>query len=311
MLAVWVAVLEHRTGHWAGSAEFAAYNLWYSLKPLHLLVSLLRRLYYLMFAGTHWVGAAAAIYAWSTRGLFRSRGWSVAGLLVLGHVILVILLGGAALERYLLPVLPVVYLAMAAGIFALPRVANVLCGSVIFIGLAAGNWINPPYPFPYEDNLALVDFVKLQSDAAAYLSGSYSGARIETAWPLTLELSRPDLGFVLHPITVMPLRNYALRSLEAIDWRNVPVFVAFSKTWDPPVSLMHFGILRSLWKSAYGEVDATRSGIAAAVPFPRLAHFERRGQWVDIFVHPGALNSEHRMAAAYLDITTTRHTPSH
>jgi len=159
VLGVWVAILEHRTGHWAGSAEFAAYNLWYPLKPLHLLVSLLRRLYYLMFAGTHWIGAAAVVYAWSTRRLFRSRGWSVAGLLVLGHVILMVLLGGAALERYLLPALPVLYIAIAAAIFALPRVAKVLCGSAMIVGLAAGNWINPPYPFPYENNLALADFV--------------------------------------------------------------------------------------------------------------------------------------------------------
>lgn len=53
-----------------------------------------------------------------------------------------------------------------------------------------------------------------------------------------------------------PLRNYARRSLEAVDWQNVEVFVAFSKTWDPPVSLIHFGIVRTLLKSRLSRCRA-------------------------------------------------------
>ena len=81
-------------------------------------------------------------------------------MLALGHVILVILLGGGALERYLLPVLPIVYISITAGIFALPRVATGLCGSVMIIGLAAGNGISPPYPFPYERQFSARRFRK-------------------------------------------------------------------------------------------------------------------------------------------------------
>jgi hypothetical protein len=51
----------------------------------------------------------------------------------------------------------------------------------------------------------MIDFLDLQKMAAQYLVERYPRARIETIWPLTLELPRPELGFVSHPVAVAPV----------------------------------------------------------------------------------------------------------
>lgn len=287
VLGLWIAVLYRHTGHWAGNQGFVEYNVLLPLHPLRLLVALLRRFYYLFIAGFHWIGTAAIVLAWKKTAIFRRRSWAIAGTLVLAHVLLVSALGGAVLERYLLPVLPVVYAAMAAGLSVCKAPARVVWAAALILGVAAGNFLNPPYPFPYEDNLAFADFVRLQQRAAGYLLAACPGVRVETVWPLTLELSRPDLGFVPRRIPVQPLRNLSPQTLRALDWRQVQALAAFSRNWTPPLSILQFRPVEALWRRLYGGVrGASRREVAALVPFPAAAHFARRGQWVDIYLNP-------------------------
>jgi hypothetical protein len=286
LLAAWIAILTQRTGHWAGSSEFASYNLRYQLDPFRLAVSFLRRLYYVSIANFHWIGTIAIFLAWRRSRCFQTRPWRIGFLFVAAHLTLVALFGGASLERYLLPIMPVVYAAMAAALAAQLRSARVIGSSVLVAGLAAGNWINPPYPFPYENNLAVVDFVDVHKRAAAYLARAYPAARINTAWPLTEELAHPELGYVATPLTINSIPNLTAHSLEGLDWRRVQLLVTFSRDWDYPPNVMHLPSVRSLWQRHYGALAATRVETAAVVPLPLAAHFEQRGQWVDIFVNP-------------------------
>src|SRR5256885_16127577 len=102
----------------------------------------------------HWVGALAIVCAWRRSRVFHTRSWKIAWLVAGAHVAMYTLLGGAVLERYLLPVLPILYAAIAAALTVYSRWARVASAAALFAGLAAGNFINPPYPFPYENNLA-------------------------------------------------------------------------------------------------------------------------------------------------------------
>lgn len=286
-LAGWLLALKLGTGHWMGSDAFAEYNLLYLLHPVRLAVALLRRLYYLFVAGFHWVGSLAIVYAWRRSRLFFSRPWKVAWLLLAAHVLLVTVLGGAMLERYLLPILPIVYTAMAAGIAMLPKLPQRALTVLLLGGVAASNFINPLYPFPYENNLAFVDFLKLQMDATDYVEHWYPQARISTAWPMALELSHPDLGFVKQPMNVQFVRNFSPPALAGLDWSKVEVLVAFSRSWDPRHSLLHLGPVLRFWERYYGALpNARMRQVREQVPFPIEQHFERRGQWVDIYVNP-------------------------
>ncbi len=286
-LAAWLAALFHATGYWTGTPGFEQYNLFFPLHPVRLTVALLRRVYSLFFASFQWIGAFAIAFVWRTTRLFRSRSWKIAWSVAGAHIAMVTLLGGAVLTRYLLPVMPIVYAAMALGLATFPTRPQRICGAVLIVGLAACNFINPPYQFPYEDNLAFADFVQLQTSGAAFLDHWYGDARITTVWPLTRELTRPELGFVSRKIEVRTLRNLTPQTLQPVDWNNVDVFVGFSRTWDPAFSFTHFAPVRRFWQRFYGfSPNTTMEALRARVPFPVVAHFERRGQWLDIYVNP-------------------------
>jgi 4-amino-4-deoxy-L-arabinose transferase-like glycosyltransferase len=286
-LAAWIGVLSHATGCWAGDPAFVRYNLEYPLHPVRLVVTLARRLYFLFIANFHWIGTLAMVAAWRSSRIFRSRRWQVAWLMVAAHAVMLTLLGGAVLNRYLLPVLPIVFAAMAAAISLLPRAARITAACLLLAGVGASNWINPPYPFPFEDNLAYVDFVKLHSDAADYVQHWFLDPVVTTAWPMTAELSQPDLGFVQHGLRVAVLPNMAPRTLEALDWSKVQVLVVFSRDWDPSLNIMRLGPVLRFWERFYNFMPGSGAEEARLrIPFPAAAHFERRGQWVDVYVNP-------------------------
>jgi 4-amino-4-deoxy-L-arabinose transferase-like glycosyltransferase len=287
VLAGWIAFLAHQTGYWAGNPGFVAYNLEYPLHPARMAVTLVRRLYFLSFANFHWIGTMAIAVAWRTTPLFRSRRWQVAGLVVAAHVAMLSLAGGAVLNRYLLPVLPILFAAMAAGLSMLPRVPRLTATWLLLAGLVGSNWINPPYPFPFEENLAFADFVRLHQDAADYIQQRYAGPTVTTAWPMTAELAEPALGFVDRPLRVETLPDLRPETLGRLNWSQVHVAVVFSRDWDPPLNFARLAPVRWCWERLYGFVpSASAAETRARVPFPSAAHFERRGQWVDVYVNP-------------------------
>jgi len=286
-LGLWVLTLERRTGHWAGNPDFAQYNLFYPLAPLRLLATLLRRGYYLLFADLHWIGALAILYAWRRSRLFHTRSWRIAWLVAGAHVAMFTLLGGAALERYLLPILPILYAGMAAGLSFYSKRALLISAVALLAGLAAGNFINPPYPFPYENNLAFVDFVVLHRNAGDYLQRRHPSASVHTMWPMTAELSNPDLGFVRRSLTLHTVTDLTAADLGLMDWSQVQVLVVFSRTWNARYSLLRYKPLIELWERIYGAApNLTREEARARIPLFREAQFERRGQWVDVYVNP-------------------------
>jgi len=286
-LGVWLAALRVRTGNWAGNAEFVRYNVFYPLSPLRLGAALLRRLYFLLFADLHWVGALAILYAWRRSRVFHTRSWKIAWLVAAAHVAMFTVVGGAVLERYLLPVLPILYAGMAAGLSAYSRWARLASGAALVVGLTAANFINPPYPFPYENNLAFADFVILHRYAAGFLEARYPGARVATMWPMTEELSNPDLGYVRMASPVETLRELTGTDLERVDWNGTPVLVVFSRTWYPRHGVLNFPRLIEAWNRIYGDSpELNREQARARIPLALAAQFERRGQWVDIYVNP-------------------------
>jgi hypothetical protein len=286
-LAVWIAVLARTTGYWAGNPGYAAYNVYYPLHPVRLMTTLARRLYFLLLADFHWVGAIAIWYAWRKSSLFHTRSWRIAWLVVAAHVVMLTLFGGAVLERYLLPIMPILYTAMAAGLSLYPRTLQRVCAVVLLAGAAAANFINPPYPFPYEDNLAFTDFVRLQAETANYLQTWRPHARVSTIWPLTRELSHPELGYVKGRFAVEPLASLSRETLDRIDWSKVEILVAFSREWNPQLSIMNVAAVKSFWEKSMGRVsNGTAQEMRSRVPFPVEWHGERGGQWVDVYVNP-------------------------
>jgi hypothetical protein len=286
-LGIWLLVLARGSGTWAGNRDFLWYNLYYPLHPVRLTLAFLRRIFFLGFAHLHIIGIGAIVYACRRTRMFSSRAWRVTLVFSAVHVVVVTALGGAVLERYLLPIMPVFYTAIAAALTTLGRKPRVALSAALLLALAAGIYVNPPYSAPLEDNLAFVDYVKLHVEAAEYLERWYPGTPVHAVWPFWLELARPELGYVNRPIPTETVHDVSPAALAAMDWSKVRILIVCNQNLGSRIPLLKQGWIGEIRKRFYTLSKAPEeNAIRLAVPFRNVAHFQDRGQWVDIYVNP-------------------------
>ena len=300
VLAAWAGYYHHRTGFWTGNATYLQYNLYSTLNPVRILLCLLRRLHEVFIAGFNWIVAGAALLgAWWSRK--RTQGHTIIErrfalltvLLAAAYLLLLSVAGGAVLPRYTLPLYPPLMVLALSYVWRLPlRAAYACCivGAACFVG----SWfLNPPYPFPFEDNLAYADFIRLHQQGAHYLAlltarrrGEGSGpTRVLTAWPATDELETPDLGYVPRALDVVAVDGFGTRDFGAVQPASFDVLYYYSRKWEPADNWL----ARFSW---LGRLEARYFDYAPQVPetkleerfhLTRLARWERRGQWAAIY----------------------------
>jgi 4-amino-4-deoxy-L-arabinose transferase-like glycosyltransferase len=319
-LAAWALYYHHATGYWTGNSGYLSYNLYSTLSPVRVFWSLLRRAYELFIGGFNWLltAGAAAGFWWErkketrnskleTRGLkrvaifdFRSSIFDfrvpcpvsripnflflTAGLTAV-YLLLLSLVGGAILPRYLLPVLPLFYLVVVALVMRLPRFPARLILATTAACFIWAWFINPPYPFPFEDNLAYADFVRLHEQAAHYLETQPGQPRILTAWPATDELARPFLGYVQRPLRVVPVQGFAPQEFADVPPGSFDLLYLYSRRWEPPGNLVaRFpGWLRVQGRYFDYHPQVDPQDMVVHYHLRLLMEMEQRGQWVRIY----------------------------
>ena len=174
-LAIWFFALWHTTGHIFGDPGFTHYNIVYSLNPVRASVALLRRILLSLYRRLPLGGLDRDPFRLETsRHLFHSRHgkspgvssprtscWSACWAARNWNAICCPCCRWSTsrwAQRF-----------ECASALAIPR------RSGLASGLLAGLFLNPPFPFPYENNLALVDFVDLHRSAAQFLEKAYPG----------------------------------------------------------------------------------------------------------------------------------------
>ncbi|MBI3668123.1 MAG: glycosyltransferase family 39 protein [Acidobacteria bacterium] len=284
-LAAWLILLRSTTGYWGGNPEFERYNLGHALNPVRILAVLLRRVYQLGLSNFHWAATALIVWAWRTGRAFQDPRWRVPATVVAAYLGLHSVVGGAVLLRYLLPALALFYTAAAAALDSLRPRLRAAFFAVMLAGLAVSNWWNPPYPFGYEDNLAVTDFIRLQQQAAAWLSQHYPDRTITTAWPLTGALSNPLCGYVTRPLRVNPIEDFQLGAWSSLDPSRVDLLVLYSRSWEPEWGWQNWPPVAHLLERHFGyRPQVAREKWIEKFHLRRLARWERRGQWVEIFI---------------------------
>ena len=245
---------------------------------------LIRRIYYLVIDDFRWAGSLAILLAWKRTRIFSSREWKITWAFLAAHVVLVSVLGGAELERYLLPILPLLYIAMAAAFSTLRPVWRNAGLSTVAAGLLIGLFVNPPYPFPFENNLAMADFVELHRDAAGYLDASYPNRTIYTAWPLTAALRDPAFGYVTKKLATFETSDLGYTTLRRLDPKGVDVLVLYSRTWEPPWSVLHWPIVEQFLRRFYlYEPQMEAAQVREHFGLVQIKRWTQRGQWIEIY----------------------------
>jgi 4-amino-4-deoxy-L-arabinose transferase-like glycosyltransferase len=282
-LGLWLVELHHATGYWLGNEEFARFNVNQSLGFSHIVYAIGRRVYILLLSDGHFLGTAALIAGWR---LLRGTEWTIAGLVAIAQTAVVTLLGGAVLDRYMLPVLPILYAAFAVAGSAWRRPVRVCAQAAMVILFVVGWFWNPPVPFPYENNLAMVDFVRLQQEAAEYLEDQPAGQRIATAWPLSDAIIHPEFGYVGRPLNLAVVTGgVRLANLAKLNPKDFDVLVMYSAEWSVKGRILDIHPIRSLINSFLDpNINATSDEIRTTLGFVPVLRWTRGGQWIEIYL---------------------------
>ncbi len=282
-VGAWLAVLHHATGYWLGNPGFAHYNLEYSLHPVRMALSFARRFYYLFVAEFRWIGTLVLVFTARKCLVFRSNAWLITAVVCAANIVLVSVLGGAELERYLLPVLPVFYIAVAVALTVVHRLIGTVVSLGLMAGLVASIFWNPPYPFPYENNYSMVDFVRLQQEAAQFADRDLRDKTIATAWPLTAAMSQPDYGYVEHALKTIETNDFHLSSIEALPPGSFGALITYTRTWAPENGWIAIPFVRRFLAQFYEwQPDITAAQCAELGLYPEIS-WSSRGQTITIY----------------------------
>jgi hypothetical protein len=297
-LVLWYVYHFARTGYVFGNPEFFRYNVATTLSPTRFLLALAMRLWQIGGYLHLWMLTVPMLLAmWllapqrDGAGERPRIGFPVQMIfyvVMLTYVVAMALIGGAVLARYMLTAVPLVIILSVATLWR--RVsfwpAAVACVALAFV---AAWFLNPPYGFSPEDNLAYRDYIVLHQDGERFLEARYPMARVLTAWPASDEISRPWLGYTTRPMQVVRIENFSLDEiLSAADFRsnfsNYEVALIFSTKYEPAPAPWDRWRLWTEWKSRFFGFHHDLPPAAAAQILGGHIVFseQRQGQWMAV-----------------------------
>jgi hypothetical protein len=293
-LALWYAFHYTRTGFVFGNPEFFRYNVRATVQPLRVLLALGLRLWQVVgYLNFYFLSLAAMLAMWlrpiQDHGEERQRisldvQFSFLAVAVV-YVVAMAVVGGAVLARYMLPAIPLVIIVLVS---TLRRRVRLWRGVIAIVVLAfvAALFVNPPYGFSIEDNLAYRDYVLLHQQAENFVEARYPAARVLTAWPASDEFSRPYLGYVTRPMRVFRVEDFTVEQLmAAADLRsNFDIALVFSTKYEPPHPWFERWRTWEQWKTRFfGYHRDVPPAAAAQILGGRLVYNDlRNGQWVSV-----------------------------
>ena len=292
-LAGWYAWHYAKTGFLFGNPEFLRYNAEANLTPVRFLAAFGHRILHLTAHMNLFVPVLMTLrrFCWIRVSMRRATNAPTIGASALGRILMLLLanavvfsvLGGALLTRYLLPMYPLVLLMAVTtfyrrvpfwqGLAALSAAAFVL-----------GLFINPPYGFAPEDNLAYAHEVRLHEAGIAQLNQRYPGATVLTAWPVSDELTRPELGYLKKPYEVYRLEDFTAAQIAraAQEPEKYSAALVFSTKYDPQSPMFTLGPLsRALDERYFGlHHDLPPEAIALELHGALVWKKSDQGQWI-------------------------------
>ena len=316
-LFTWYGYHRLRTGFIFGNPEFLRYNALATLHPVRILLALLLRLwqaagYMNLYVLTVACGVAMLFPALRDTDGERRRiqvGVQLQFLsVIIVYVVALSILGGAVLARYMLPVVPLVILICVSTIWRRLRIWKIAL-SIIGLAFVTAWFVNPPYGFAPEDNLAYRDYIHLHQRAEAWLEVHYPNARVLTAWPASGELTQPQLGYVPRAMQIVQIEDFtAEQLLSAADVSSqFDVALTFSTKYEVHSAFDRWRQWQE-WKYRYFGFHRDMSPQAAALVLGGKIVYadEKQGQWVAVIelqrFQEAVIQSGERAATEFRDL---------
>jgi voltage-gated potassium channel Kch len=293
-LLLWYCYHYWQIGYVFGNPEFFRYNALATLHPLRFVLALVIRLwqtfgYLHLFMLTAAAGLAMTLppqrdQSGERRPIDPDVQFAFLSV-ILAYVVVMSLLGGALLARYMLPVVPLVIVISVSTLWRRVRRWRALI-AMVTVAFVAGWFINPPYGFSPEDNLAYRDYIRLHQHAEILLEARYPMARVLTAWPANEELGHSYLGYVTRPMQVVRIEDFTVEQLlSAAELHSTfDVALVFSTKYEPPHPILEHLRLWQKWKHDFFEYHRDLPPAAAAQILNGQIVYEQtcKGQWVAV-----------------------------
>ena len=306
-LALWFLYHHHRTGYFFGNPEFFRYNVSATLDPARIFFAAVRRLWQLLGHMNLYALTIAMVAAMFLPALHDPVGKEEIEreriaiptqlfflMVIVVHWVVFSFIGGAVLARYMLPAMPLVIMIAVSTLHRRvrywPGVVALACAMFV-----AALFINPPYTFAPEDNLAYVDYVKLHQNADSYVEAKYPYSRVLTAWTATDELSKPYLGYVSHPIAITSIEDFSLQQVQRAQQapETYDVALVFNTKYEPKKQMR----LPEFWREAQeryfgSHADLPPESVAQMLGGRVVFKEESGGQWAAVLIFDRARNAK-------------------
>jgi|SRR5581483_7626348 len=292
-LTMWYAYHWYKTGVVFGNPEFFRYNVQATLNPLRFVLALGLRLWQVLGYMNLYLLTLATLFAMWLPPLIddgeeRQRISLAVQLSFVAvsaaYVMTMALVGGAVLARYMLPVVPLVIMVCISTVRRRVRYWRAVV-AIVVLAFVIGWFVNPPYGFAMEDNLAYRDYIELHQRAERFIEQRYRGP-VLTAWPASDELTRPYLGYVARPFSVVRIEDFTAEQVMAAaeERHRFNVALVFSTKYEPRQSWFSGWRKWQQWKTEFfGFHIDVPPAVAAQVLGGQLVYSDyRAGQWVGV-----------------------------
>jgi 4-amino-4-deoxy-L-arabinose transferase-like glycosyltransferase len=203
--------------------------------------------------------------------------------LLLVNAVLFSVLGGALLTRYLLPLYPLILLVAVTTFYRRVPYWHALAAfsAAAFI---AGIFINPPYGFAPEDNLTYARVIRLHQAGIRQLDARYPSSTVLSAWPVSDELSRPELGYLTQPYSVYLVPDFTAAGIARVadEPEKYSAALVFSTKFDPHSSIFTLGTRSRAADEQYFGLhhDLPPEAIARQLHGDLVWQQQDHGQWI-------------------------------
>lgn len=308
-LLAWFIYHHARTGVFFGNPEFFRYNVAATVQPIRIVLALIQRFWHAfgylnLFVLTLAAGMAMLYSPISNERQERQRIaipiQVIFALLIAAYIVMLAVVGGAVIARYMLPVVPLVIIVAVSTLRRrIPRWhwACTVAGLTFVLAL----FTNPPYRISPEDNLTYASYVRLHKDAADVIQKRFPNARVLTAWPASDELTRPWLRYVNKPVKVLRIDNFSLAnvSLAAQEASQYDIAYLFSTKLEPAQPMFGGPFWTNLQERFFDYHRDLPPEAAASMLGGRIVyHASRNGEWVAIVQMERIENAANRQDSA-------------
>jgi len=289
-LAAWFAWHRLRTGFTFGNPEYLRYNATANFTAAHIFTALYHRAIHLVWQRNMWlpiVLALACLFLPRSTRILGHKTWNLVPvyLLIAANWLAFSILGGALLTRYLLPVYPLILL-LCVGVWIERTRWWPLLAALTAAAFISALWIDPPVQFAPEDNLTYRDMIVVHQLAIAYIDRHYPAATVLTAWPASIELFNPELGYSDRRVKVFPIDNFFFGSVRqaAQDPGSYDTALVFPTKYASP-ALQRYLLTHP--NSARGRDfaenhDLSPQEVAVVLGGHVEKVFERNGEWAAV-----------------------------